>query len=552
MPFYVGQTLYQNQALTKELLKNIIHAITQLPRPKIISDESAVSTQKISADNTVICLQKEFVYVNNTTHGNTVQFLGTKNLISCILCIISCGNEYIAIHCDSIGTFDFAKLLGKFTNPKQAINITIIGGVPSTSKYHKLSQGILENIVTSIYQTAQKTDTPITIRQQKIFTENSLTDEDKYRFIYYKLLEKLNVLWNMLFKKPFPINTLIQSKKIADLKATSITSSSSTSSSSTTSHMSEITSTLALLLMQINEVRSGNSEKIIQEFWEKLPKNETQLYQLGMSLFCHTGFKIFDLSYSMHDLYQDTHCPNIVVNLQTGDLFHIPPYFPTPYEYRRSAALICPSSSQQTTEYFLAYDDGQYVLPPLSPDITHKFSELELLLEQSTVRNTPFFNQLFAIELPSVAHAYTLTHFARHDECPYPVNLAIGNTKTSALPIKIKQSRKDLYETDDKNKKIALTNQSLTLLQEHCNPGFKAYQRKYPKYTVDAHLKLSSLQEAQKIKTQLEERHITSYIFKFSGKEQYILCVPGINVTRWQHGFLNPTPAKEEAALTLK
>jgi hypothetical protein len=62
---------------------------------------------------------------------------------------------------------------------------------------------------------------------------------------------------------------------------------------------------------------------------------------------------------------------------------------------------------------------------------------------------------------------------------------------------------------------------------------FMAKCRYYPAYTIDAISKFNEFQTANEVKKQLQEKGIYSHIITFTDKNNYLLCVPAINVSEY-------------------
>ncbi len=265
----------------------IIYEIKSLPEPEIASLHDSSS---IEADNTVLCLQREIAYLDSLNFDSNIRYIGTKNLITCILVYLYSGTQHAIIHVDNKGKLDFTEILSKF-NRDEKIEVTLIGGDPSTQNNTDLSNRNLENIVAMLLEAIGSLGHTLTITNQKLLEKNCCS-ENKYQFVFDIIHSRADILYRELFNESLPDEVF---KKFTVMDLCPQTEENNTISSSPQfpqEHLSQLSFELILARESY-----GFSSKLTKN-WLPLfrSSNQTKIDFINNieQLFCNECFQMID------------------------------------------------------------------------------------------------------------------------------------------------------------------------------------------------------------------------------------------------------------------
>jgi hypothetical protein len=499
--FIINEKKY-DQKLTEQLLNNIINEIKKCPPPKIRSSNAS----DIEADETVLCLQREITYVDLLNPFSKIKYIGTKNLVDCVLAYIHTETDHIIVHVDSSkNILDLDSMLSCFSY-QDTIKVTLIGGLiePGVNPLRNL-----QSLIVELYKTAQQLDLRIEITHQKILEYNTFPQDPSYQFIYDRILFKTDILKRQWFSTPlseedFKNTTPLNFKYLQNKKT------------------ENVLIPLSELIAIASEVYDPAEQhfKIIQQLLlaaKKHYKNPTHFIEDIKGLISINGYKI--MQEVCKDVYRNHLC-NFVFDLKTGEIHVIDPHLKTVDEAIRYLY----SLDRQRIHYFVSYNGR----------LCQEFSP-KLSFEQTTI-----CTQLNDYVVNNIGSRKEIGIIAKNSQLGImPINGLLKNTQAYLkTPSKITTSNQCFFQTASKWQSLyennPVENGNLLTLQKFTKLPFNAKIRLDPYFIVDAYCECNNLFAARTLKASLEEHQIIAYIVTIWDKDEdlfsFHICVPGINI----------------------
>ncbi|MDR3501427.1 MAG: hypothetical protein P4L79_02490 [Legionella sp.] len=490
MPIIINRKLFKDK-LSDKVVGEMIEEVKKIPEPEISSDEMlSCDKQEIG-----LCLQRESFYLDQFYATSEIKYLGSKNVISCLVAYIHSETDHLVIHFDNTNNIDLTGLIKRF-NSKQGIKVSLVGGIPS-----KQSEQTLNNIVKNIFEAANALAINIEITHQKVIENNKFSPEDKPAFIFNKIIEKADITFRRLFDRPLD-EQYILGKKVSDLRNKSV----------------ECTPKLQLMAAMLSQAKeafdTADKHKIsmLDALFKKDIKDEKEFLAILDLMFSRQGFELLDLGYQKNALYGDSKLRDFVFDINTGKMFIISSQTKTPNEDIRAVSIY---DRHQTASYLLCYDGskGAYFIPDLSENFVRGCQKIMPLLHSTTFLDKSAISTHFEIVL-SIPETNKLMKFIRSMSEKKPT---VSTFFTPSIT-----STAQTYQPNE------VSNQNLLLIQELTGIPFKGRLRYYPEYTVDALVQCATEKEALKIKENLDEVFLNSLVIKY--ENEFAVCIPAINV----------------------
>lgn len=203
MPIIINRKLFKDR-LSDQAMSEMIERVKKLPEPEISSDEMLVCNKHEIG----LCLQRESFYLDQYYAPSEIKYVGSKNVIGCIVAYIHSETDHLIIHFDNTNNINLTDLIKRF-NSKHDIKVSLVGGIPS-----KQSEQTLNNIVKNIFEAAKTLAINIEITHQKLIENNKFSSEDKPAFILNKIIEKADITFRRLYNRPLN-EQYILGKKLA-------------------------------------------------------------------------------------------------------------------------------------------------------------------------------------------------------------------------------------------------------------------------------------------------------------------------------------------------
>lgn len=351
MSLSVNGIIYEKNSL------ELINRIKQLPQPEIDTTE-----ELICQNNEIgLCLQREALYIDQRLANNQISYLGSKNVVSCILLYLYSQSDHLIIHFDNTGNIDLTALLNNFKNLNQ-LQAILIGGIPNT-----ISENTLNTIVAQLLKSSEQININITISYQKLIEDNLFEPDDNYQFLFDLLAEK-TALVSMHFFNKLLNHKMVFKKALSDFQT----------------RLASLPSSARLLietLLSASEFYDLTDEKRINSLHNQFRQtfNETLFLEVLDSLFSIQGFALLTEIYERDNVYNRTKLTNFVFNINTKKIVIISPYYALPFEERRNLSLY----TQPLRPYLMCYDDNFdcYTPPRLDDHFIKKCERIAPILQ---------------------------------------------------------------------------------------------------------------------------------------------------------------------------
>lgn len=341
MTFSINNKQFSGK-ISSKLVQQMTADVRNAPEPKVMPRKDGPSNNEIG-----ICLQREIYY----TDGNTnVPFIGSKEVYSCIVMYLHSSTDHAVIHVDHVtDSIDMDKILSLFKNKKD-IQVDLVGGC----LYGDFAEKNLSNIVTTLYNAAEKHNININIAHQKILKSNVFTNEDRQYFVYDRIIMKLDMLSRQYFKKPFNLEKL--SKGVDDFNI-------KLDPNNPNSKHARLLIDLIGGTCEVYDASSQKKErnKLVKDC-QGIIRSEENFYKVIEVIFSKEGFDLLDDYYQSTNSYLTSKLIHFVFDIRNGNIYPISKNTKTPYEEQRAVSIF--DSSNRT--YFLCYDGEKYFKPTLS------------------------------------------------------------------------------------------------------------------------------------------------------------------------------------------
>lgn len=492
---------------TPALLAEMISAIKKLPEPEIVPYDQAKTIVK--EDETLLYLQREVVYIDEFNSTNKFTKIGSKNVISCFQVYIYSETDHLALHIDYTKNFGLMVRLSEF-NYTNDINVMLVGGHPCAASETKL-----KNFITELFDASEKLKINITIKAQKLIEQNKFTKDDKFGFIYDKILEKADILSREFFKKPIDLS-YFKGRKVSDLQDRSVKDSNGVQGM-----FAAISQAVELRIKSLQ----AKVELINSMLGERLTSEKKFLESVDL-LFSKEGFALLNMGYENSNLYRDSQMAHFVFDIQTHKVLIISNSMGTPNETIRD---VVRDDLDQEPHYHLLYNGrtGVYSIPDLSPKFKQKCLLWKPIIQKGIAEDSVIveFTKAMGIEY----HIPTINKLVKYIKS---LDGKILDSKqemvgSHTMFFKPTKSFEKFYVEND----AILVSQNLEVLNELTEHKFAAKMRIYPKYTVDALLGCDTDAQAKLVKTELANKGIKAQLITFD--TSFYVCVPAINVNHY-------------------
>lgn len=479
-------------------IKTIIDELKKLPEPDIIP----LHQHSINPEETVLCLQREMGYIDEFNLTN-IKYLGSKNVVSCILLYLSSETDHLVVHVDDTKHIDLVSVLSAFNN-KNGIKAMLVGGIPG-----QVSENNLRNIIEALLQVSKKLEIDITIEKQKIIECNKFTTDDRYSFIYDKILEKANRLSYQYFNKQLDLNYL-SARTIVDLQERSVGLST------------ELQMIAAALSQAVELYKDSNMNNIkqLQSIFNHIVKTEDDFKKYIDKMFSKEGFKLLNIGYEQSKLYRDSKLSHFVFDIFSKKVYTISERMTTPNESYRS--VVCLDTFKQS-QYFLSYDGkkGTYIMPELTQEFVDHCQSLKPIVMKDYLSDKDIAEITMTIKINN--HIPTLNELANFIKRSLQIKFSDNFSLLQTVFFDTGKKSSNMYTN------FEISTQNLIKINRITGYEFTAKIRRYPEYTVDAILACDSENQAKKIIEKIQKTDITAKLMRFSDGN-FCVCIPAINV----------------------
>lgn len=483
-------------SLTSQILTEMINAINTLPKPEVIPVEKS----NLALENMMLCLQREMVYIDEFNPNNPIQYIGSKNVYSCIVLYVRSETDHLVIHVDGTEPLDLTEQIGYF-NYKANLSVTLIGGVAGVTSEKNLRQ-----ILLALNTAAQKLNIEITINSQNLIQNNYFTEEDEYDFIYDKYFEKMSIVACQFFGKTLDKQQFADRTK-QDFKTRSV-------KGKVDHQMLMMLAGVFAQLAEIYDIRANNDirEAIFTGFKQRVTSIE-EFIKLADLMFSIEGFNIYSMAFRVNKLFPEASLSSFVFDLHSPRVYKISSHTETPDELKRSMRLV---DSFQDKCYHMFYNGrlNQLLPPALSSELITRCRFLEAQVRNNSINPELYKDKLGITDL---AIQKIVARFIK--------TLTPSSSVTLAASIVFFDPK---YSPRYLRKNIELT-QKLEELIRLSGVSFTVSQRDFPEFTIDAIYDCDLEEESLKIQSELQNQGIISVIGK-SSEGKYRITVPAINV----------------------
>lgn len=351
-------------------IPDIIKKIKSLPEPEIVSLDSSPLP---NTHNTVLGLQREKVYANSSKSGSKIQYIGSKNVTSCILAYFYSETKHVVVHIDHTQDLDLSVILSKF-NRKEKIKVTLIGGNPNPNGLEPSNNNLYITVVALLWA-VQKLQLTITMVSQKLIEKNNFTQACKYQLVYDHIYYKADMLFRQLYDEPLP-DDAFKSCTANDLR--------------TKKHIKHI-----LELAHINQLLGCAQELYDDSFISQqnlqaiseikkfllntLKMNKDNFMTELEGMFSIEGFNLMDKALIEHtDVYKTSMLRHFVFDLHTKKIHVINENMKTPNANIRFLLKL-----DQKLKYFISYDE-QWMKCELSKEFLETCSSIISTIKNNT------------------------------------------------------------------------------------------------------------------------------------------------------------------------
>jgi hypothetical protein len=529
-----------NETPNPELVAQLKLQIKKLPEPIVIFREAAEDLRLLpSPDNSVICLQHEAAYIELFSPISTIRYVGSKNVVNCIVVALSSETDCLILHCDNIGEVAFKRHLEKFKS-RQNINVALVGGCAGST-----SEEILSKIIHNLVSVACQLKLNLNFVAQTLIERNKFTEEGKYAFIYDLILHKAAELYKIICKKPFPHEQI--KRKVSDLKARSL--------SNTSCPDKQRLGKFCKLLLITETLPSKEVQFLLDDLFGKISTEKLgfEILKLSDALLSKEGFSIIGSIVDRGNAYPCVALSNFVFDLNSPELkiVCISALLGTPNEALRR--LFAFEIQRKPQDYHLCYDGSatkKYAEPKLTPEF-----ELACELNRELIRSKVYYTKeekqkfLQSFPLPKIClslkpAASTMAQFIM-ERLLTELEQTNQSSKAPTCWSFFKQSvsLESIYKASFpcpifRGSSIKPIPTKLAILREVTGIDFQAFEKRSLDYTVDA-ISMYDTKEAAEIQQRiLANKKIPNEMVEI-GKGVYYLCVPAINVEYYAK-FIQP------------
>lgn len=499
MPLIVNGLSYKSLD-NSQAVENVKAAILALPEPNILDG----ITNPPSLAETAMYLQHEMVHIDTLNPTNTVRYLGTLGLVSCIAVYVHSDTDHFCIHIDNKHDFDFTKYISQFKN-KTHIRVSLVGGVDS-----ELSDKTLSAIILALLAATKSLGIDITIENQKLTRNNKFTEKFKPYEIFDWAVQKLSGVYEYYYHDILDPSIFASRHPLEFLHNT------------TTSPGNDIMAAAAIKGARLpDSLPDIKQEMLGQQLKLLFPKKDDFLNAMK-KIFCRQFFSSADLYHSFHRLYPTSLVRNFVFDTQTGQIALISKNTATPYRSQRHFALLEPS----TLQYRYAFDNklNRHTEPSINPAC---LATIEATVPE--VKNRSITKLMLAEKTRSNKDIYSIDLLT---------DMIVAAYCAPADPSPIKHIKWDFFKAKQapqiEYESATLEHQNLSLLFNITGEIFTGKMRRYPEKVLDA-LFIADSDRMNLVKNRLNQQGVDSHLVSIGDDNILALCVPAINVRVGQH-----------------
>jgi hypothetical protein len=518
---------------TETKYKEMLNALSSVPKPNI--EYNVVIEKNQKAANELFILQGEYAYIDRAHIANQIDTVATKYLSSCIFLILYNESDCMAAHIDQMRDTPISQWLANFKYP-ETINVQLLGGDNSAT-----SKATLRDICGALLSASNYGNTKIRINYKSLNKDNELNQEDKYRYIFDRIIYKADLLKRCVFSRPLDKEKLlgISPEQLKKSKTTSRTFNDMLAAMFEKKASKDLENIFSMvnLLNNLTEAKDLSAQELAKKNTAKLGVQVENFEEFLTSFLSQEAFQMLDYGYSQKNIYPDSNLRNIKVDLNNNKISVVSSVNQVAFEGQRFGHLLKQMSNMATggesLPLYNCYDNENqaYRVRSLSVDIFKKFQETKVEYNKLLTKNqmTTILNSL-NIENSLLNHkmvgyvVYNQGHLA-----PYHHSLNSFNKNSSFWNIN-KDLGQSYHDPKTEPEVLGALNQVLCADTE---AKFQAKVRNHVHIIVDALLPRDNMEQAEQfIKTHVKAWGLEAYIVKFRDTTAPMVCIPEINLAK--------------------
>ena len=354
-----------NQCYSEHHIEQLMIAIQQLPKVGTKRQDA----QTVNTEQSLIHLQREAAFINRSQDPH-LRFIGTKNLNSCLQVFFknADNSECLGLHVDGDPHYDLQSKLALFSS--QQLSMDIIGGTPN----NPLSKTILKSFLKTLINESDRLGIDITIESQHLLNTNEFKDNDRYEFIFNKILENAECACRYFFGESLDYSQFNE-QSIDDLRTKNPNS------------FNQFTLVIGSILGQINEAKHIENDSNFQfyvtmaqqtgllpkqnESTENKNNQKTAFYEHVKNLFSTQSFALLYKTYNGNSIYPKARLRDFVLDLDNNTVCQISPqhnHTLSNSEHMRHVAMMSPADNHK--HYMMVYNSNEQQLRLRQPSKT--------------------------------------------------------------------------------------------------------------------------------------------------------------------------------------
>jgi hypothetical protein len=505
MPIIINDKIYSD--VTADSITVMLQHVMTLPQPKVLPFSASA---RVQADNTLIHVQKEMVCVDLQHPANSIRYIGTKGLYTCLQVYIYNERHCFAIHIDLTNDFNLMEALKPFVG--SACEMMILGA-DSRDEFSK-TMALLEfkNFFMALAEAQKALKLTITVVAQKLLTHNVSTKEDVLLAQYDAILQKADLLLVRYYGLHLDFRAFAH-RKPSDLATRSVPITEELIITLSILNFSEelmvagddFEGMIGYCRVVRNAINIGILPEIGEKSLDKVLVCYYRLINLIDQVFSQAGMDFLGASMTQ-PLVQ---LRNFVLDVTSKEIVIISQHQAALRSETETQRAIAIHDEFRSHPYRMFYhsEKPEFILPIHSDKFLALCQEFARFISKSPLIPKAIVDQFMqSLRMPPVSKAYLI-----------PI-IKFCQTTFKALDCPFKDYYQETLHDTQNLQLLRLTFPDLLI---------EGKTRKDREYQLDALIACSSITQAEMVKARLAERGIKSEVWH--GRKNVILSVPYIN-----------------------